>query len=243
MKKMLSMMLIMASLLCNFSCSSDDEEDEKIRVPSSCQLKVGEKFNLGYQGNWVSKNPFSATVDFNGIVSAVRQGSAIVQIKEKKLTCNITVSPSYTLYTEPITQWGLSRSSIINKKGTPDSSSSTVIGYKNSSTIVPLEMYLFEDDKLSSSAVVVKTTYTSELIEHLSQRFMPATVDMDNYRLYFLDAETLSESKNVVVADLYNTSHWLVMYMQKPDTKSIVDEKALFNSFSSLLNSNELLNL
>lgn len=236
MKKGISLMLLITSILCFTACSGDNKE-ERPNIPTSRYMKVGEDFNLGYQSDWVSSNTFAATVDNMGIITAVRKGTANIYSTSKDLSCFISVSPSYTLYNEPITDWGLSKSRIKSRKGTPDNETSTVFTYNTNSTITPIEMYLFEDNQLAASAIVVKTSYTDELVEHLSQRFKPATVDIENYRLYFIDAETISETEIAVVAQLYNTSYWLVMYSEYTSTRSVTNNTELFDTMISELKS------
>lgn len=234
MKKIISLMLFITSIVCFTACSN---EEELPNIPTSRYMKVGESFNLGYASNWVSSNTFAATVDNEGVVSAVRKGEANIYSTDKDLSCYISVSPSYTLYNDPISQWGISKNSVISKKGTPNSETSTLLTYNTSSTITPIEMYLFENNSLKASAIVVKTSYTDELVEHLSQRFKPAAVDVENYSLYFIDGETLSTTETYVLAQLYNTSYWLVMYSQNTSTRSAVNQNELFEIVKSEIES------
>lgn len=232
MKKMLSMMLIMASIVCLFSCSSDDEE-ERPNIPTNRYMKVGESFDLGYESNWVSSNTFSVAVDNSGVVSGVRKGTANVYSRDKNLSCYISVSPSYTLYDEPITNWGTSKSSVLSEKGEPDSDGETTISYYTNSSVAPIEMYLFENGRLEASAIAVKTSCSEELVKHLSQRFKAVGVDTNNYNFSFMDAESLSDAKTVVVGQLYNTTYWLVMYMPNTNTRSANSDSKLFEAILS----------
>ena len=236
MKKCFSLMLLITSIVCFTACSSDDEE-ERPNIPTSHYMKVGESFNLGYKSNWTSSNIFAATVDNEGVVTAVRKGTANIYSTSKDLSCYISVSPSYTLYSDPITQWGSSKSSIKSKKGTPSSESETLLSYNISSTITPLEMYLFENNRLEASAIAVKTLYSDELVEHLLQRYKALTVDKENYSLYFIDAGTVSDCETIVMAQLYNTSFWLVMYMENTTTRSAVNQTELFEKVKSEIES------
>ena len=226
------MMLMMTSLVCFTACSGDNEE-ESPNIPTNRYMKVGESFNLGYKSDWVSSNTFAATVDDAGVVSAVRKGTANIYSTSKDLSCSISVSPSYTLYNDPIIDWGLSKSSIRSRKGTPDNETSKMFTYNTGSTVIPLEMYMFENNQLVSTAIAVNTSYTDELAEHLSQRYKPINVDTENYNIYFIDAETIADAETVVVAQLYNTSYWLVMYMENTSTRSAVTQNELFEIFKS----------
>lgn len=236
MKKMFSLMLLITSIVCFTACSSDDEE-ERPNIPTSHYMKVGESFNLGYQSDWVSSNTFAATVDNMGVITAVRKGTANIYSTSKDLSCNVSVSPTYTLYSEPITQWGVSKNSVISKKGTADSNVDSGLGYSTGNSIAPLEMYLFKNDKLYASAILVKTTYSDELVEHLSQRYKPVYVDTENYSFYFIDAETVADTETVVVAQLYNVNYWQVMYMENTTTRSAINENELFEIVKSEIES------
>lgn len=229
-------MLLITSIVCLTACSSDDEE-ERPNIPTSHYMKVGESFNLGYKSNWTSSNTFAATVDNEGVVTAVRKGTANIYSTNKDLSCYISVSPSYTLYSDPITQWGVSKNSVISKKGTADSNVDSGLGYSTGNSIAPIEMYLFKNDKLYASAILVKTTYSDELLEHLLQRYKPVYVDTENSSFYFIDAETVADTETAVVAQLYNVNYWQVMYMENTTTRSAVNQTELFEKVKSEIES------
>ena len=245
MKKIFSLMLVITSILCFTACSGDDEEGPNI--PTSHNMKVGEILNFKYKSNWASSNTFVATVDNNGVVTAIRKGDANIYSTDKDLSCYISVSPSFTLYNDPITDWGSSKSSIISRKGTPDNETTedsedgerTLLSYYPSLTITPIEMYIFEDNLLASSAIAVATSYTEELLEHLSQRSIPVAVDLENFSLYFIDAETFEDAETIIWAQLFNENYWLVMYMYTQNTisRSAVNQNELFERLKSKVES------
>lgn len=240
MKKVFSLMLIITSIVCVYSCSNDNEE--RINIPSSRNMKVGESFNLGYPSNWISSNTFAATVNNEGVISAVRKGDANIYSTDKDLSCQITISPSYTLYNEPIIQWGISKSSVKSQKGTPDSETTTLLTYDTNNTIAPEERYLFEDNKLKASAIFVKSTYTSEIVEHLAQRYKAAFYDDEEDVAYFIDAETLSEAETIATVSLSNISYWVVMYYRNTVTRSSENHKEVFKTLASDIELEEMPN-
>ena len=214
------MMLLVASIFCVCSCSKDEEE-ERLYIPSRRELKVGETLLLGHRCDWASTNTYSATVTWDGTVKAIRQGEANIYSASKGVSCKVIVSPSYTLYKEPLMLWGVSKVSVMSYKGTPYNETSTMITYKTGNANAPYEMYMFDKDVLSSSAVLVKYSYASALVEHLSQRYLPISIDLENSRCYFIDAETVDKAKNVIGVDYYNYSYLLVAYAEKSGTKGL----------------------
>ena len=173
-----------------------------------------------------------ATVDGAGVITAKRAGTAEISAYNLSQKCSVNVVASYTLYDEPVTKWGISKSELKRLKGTPDSDTGTAYGYNCNSSYAPMEMYMFENNKLTSSVKLVKTTYTDQLVDHLMQRYKALTVDTEKYNIYFIDEETLNKANTAVVASLYNTSYWMVVYMPNPsNTRGSVDKEALFDSF------------
>ena len=100
-------------------------------------------------------------------------------------------------------------------------------------------MYIFEDNLLASSAIAVATSYTEELLEHLSQRSIPVAVDLENFSLYFIDAETFEDAETIIWAQLFNENYWLVMYMYTQNTisRSAVNQNELFERLKSKVES------
>lgn len=234
MRKLLSMMLIMASFVCFTSCSDDDEEKSP-SIPATYDMLVGESFSLNFKNKWNSSNTFVATVDENGVVKAERKGTARIYSGDNKYSCMISVSPSYTLYDDPITDWGISKNSLKSKRGTPDSENSTSLSYKTNKSYAPIELYLFENNRLQSAGVIVSTSYTDEMLEHLNQRYKAVSVDVDDYYVYYIDAKNLSDAETVIIAQLYNYSYWIVGYMKYTDTKSSIQRDFSLNPLMSEL--------
>lgn len=229
MKKIFSVMLLAASFVCLTACSGDDEE-VRPNIPAGRDMKVGETYNLGYKAQWESSNKYAATVNNEGIVSAVRKGIARIYSRQENLWCVVSVTPSYTLYNEPIMQWGISKNSLKSQKGTPDQESSEVLTYKTGNSVVPIEMYQYKNNELTSSAVAVKTTYTEEMVEHLIQRYVPVELDIENNHAYFVSPTPSGEIEMYVLNQLYNTSYWLVMYAKSSSstTRSSSEQAELF---------------
>ena len=222
MKKIFSVMLLAASVVCLTACSGDEEE-VRPKIPSSRNMKVGETFKLGYETQWESSNKHVATVNSAGVVTAERQGTAKIYSGQENLSCMVSVVPSYTLYNEPRMQWGISKNSIKSQKGTPVQVTSTELGYETGNTIAPLEVYMFENDRLSSAAVIVKLAYAEEMVEHLVQRYVPVKLDLEDYNVYMVDPAPSGERKVYVFVQVYNKSYCVVLYMNVSDSTTRSD--------------------
>ena len=245
MKKLFSTMLIMASMVCVFSSCSEEEKKEEVLpdIPTTIGLKVGETYDLKYTSTWESSKSFVATVDSNGFVTARKVGEAVMSVPSKSLNCLVKVSANYTLYNEHLTNWGITKKEVQSIKGTPDSETDDAFGYLCNSSYAPMEMYMFENNKLVASVVLVKTEYTEQLVNHLMQRYEPIGVDSENYNLYFIDEEEFDDAKTAVVANLYNTSMWMVMYMKNPTTtRSGVGEEAFYDLLRNEISNMNIIN-
>lgn len=229
MRKCLSMMLIMASFVCLSSCSSDDDNNAP-EIPDYKKLYVGDSFELGYKSNWVSTNKFAATVNSNGTVKAERVGNSYINSYDDDLSCYVEIYPSYTLYNDLVTQWGISKERLVSYCGSNYTSSGNLIGYTTNSDITPIIMYGFENGGLYIAAITVKTTYTEELIKHLEQRYKLLAVDTEDYNLYCIDADELSDAETVVIASLYNSNYWFVVYMPNTTSRSALNNKELIDN-------------
>ncbi len=229
MKKMLSIMLIMASFVCFTACSENDEENLP-DIPTSEQLYVGNTLNLEYECDWKSTNTFVATVNSKGVVTANRAGETNIYSPSKNLSCQVYVKASYSLYSEPITKWGISKQQLINLRGSNYIANGDMIGYNTNDDVTPMTMYAFENNALAASAIVVKTSYTDELIEHLKQRYKLLTVDTKEYNLYCINANDISNATTAVIANLYSSKYWMVTYIQNTTTRSEADYKRDFDN-------------
>ena len=135
MKKIFSLMLFMASLVSVTSCDYIDD-----LFTETVNIKVGESKTIEspnssqWYGEWVSDNPFVAYAVGQKVYGnkvgkarfrAVRSSNPIYTTKSTEYVVN--VFPSFTLFEDPIIQWGMSQEKLISKRGTPDSSNDNYI--------------------------------------------------------------------------------------------------------------------
>ena len=206
------------SIILFVGCSKDENNQNSLNIPSNVSVKVDSSVNLGSVQSWVSSNTFVAEVTNEGVITGKHVGNCTVNCSGA--SCSVTVTANNTLYTEPIMDWGISRSELISRKGQPDRESGNTLFYETGNSAAPYEMYIVKNGVLESSAMMVMSSYTSCMTNHITDRYYPVYYD-DDYH-YFANAYTLSDASIVVVAGLSdNAQYWLVMYMEHSSAKSV----------------------
>lgn len=202
-------MLLTALSFCIASCSKDD--DEVPSVQTNCTLEVGQTFDLGFKGEWLTSNPFVATINQNGIITAERMGKTRVVLNKHNLYCDVTVTPGYTFYNEPITKWGISKNELIEKRGMPDAAEDDMLGYITDNEALPIEMYTFEDYRLKSCSLMGDAGYKNSIIKHLEQRYKY----METYEgiMIYADAETPNKANTAIGLSCQNGLA-IIIYME-----------------------------
>lgn len=213
-KILLSIILIILFV----GCSKDENNQDSLNIPSNVSVKVDSSFNLGSVQSWVSSNTFVAEITQEGVITGKHVGNCTVNCSDA--SCSVTVTANNTLYEEPITDWGISKSELISRKGQPDRESGNTLIYETGNSAAPYEMYTVKNGILETSAVLVLSSYTSSMTDHILDRYYPVYYDDDYY--YFANAYTLSDASIVVVAGLSdNAQYWLVMYMDYSSAKTV----------------------
>jgi len=243
-------LLILATAIATIfgSCSKDDGTNTSISLKTvEKSLFCGDKYQIEAASTseiiYTSENEYNATVTSSGAVTARFIGETSITLTNgndsKKI--KIVVNPHYTLYPDPCITFGISKSEIIAKYGIPSTQTATGIGYANYSNASPIVMYLFDaNNKLISTGVIVKTTYSSELGAFLAERYLP--VDITN--LIFINSLDPKKATMLIGASLYDTTYWLVTYgpyTSKSNTstlKSRTNKTLLFEFIKSNILSN-----
>lgn len=188
-----------------------------LSVGNTWQIDASSETAITYQ----SGDPFIARVSVTGLVAANHVGSTSVRLDNGNEIKDITVhvNPVYNLYPDPVLDFGITRTALVQKLGAPYKETDAGISYYNYSTAAPYVIYLFdENNRLEFTAVIVKTEYTTPLASHLDERYLYYGTDGDYY--YFINAMTMDEASMGIVLSLDNVDFWQVMYLPFTETKS-----------------------
>ncbi|MCT4590489.1 MAG: hypothetical protein N4A71_21865 [Carboxylicivirga sp.] len=218
-----------------FGCSEDDPQKIKIET-ESITLFSGEKEQIQiesqYEVSYASSNAFHADVNNTGLVEGVKVGEAevILECEGEAYRIPVIVEGNYDLYIEPLRDWSLSKSDVINKYGKPDSEDDDKIGYLNYSTC-KLLLYAFDqDDKIETVGCFIDGNYASLLGKFLKERYHYLG-EVDDI-LVFIDSFNEGSAKNIIMVGVSYGS-FLVMYSANNDLKSSINFSRLLKHFKA----------
>lgn len=221
MKKYLySWMTIMMVTTMNvgfISCGGDDNNDEIIDVTPISMYSDGQKSIEGADTITCS-NRFVAYTRGN-TVYGFHVGEALLNVNGKK-TVKLTVLPKYSLYDDPICNWGCGKDYVkSNQKQGKLSSKSTdeTLIYENAGGATAL-MYHFENGKLKSIGAIVSTNHASQYADYLTERYLMLPL-YQGADIYFVGADglTLAEANTAVVMQVYSYKDLITVYMPAKD--------------------------
>jgi len=213
---------ITALLFSLLSCTCDNEEvDYTIKITSTnVSLLPSQSYNIGATSTkkitYTTENNFNATVSELGIITSGKVGSTNIILSNgvDSKTIKVTTYSTNLLYPDPVLTFGVSKSTIITKLGTPSYQESngnySSIRYDDATNTTDGTGYFFTDDKLTMVQTRVKSAYSSQLTSYLTDRFVPAG-QIDGIFVFFnaIDAEKVTVG---VGLQLYNSSYWNVTY-------------------------------
>lgn len=211
MKKVFSLMLLLAAMFTYTACGDDDEKDNaKLSKTAYTMYHKDSQYIEGTNLSdivWDSDDEFVATVKNNSITGQY-VGKTTVKSATKKLTFSVEVKPAYSTYEEPHLDWNASKSTIKARYGTPTSESTNSLIYETSNTNVPILLFVFENGKMYTCGVVCKISAAYELVDFLSERYVPVKVDKDNYSATFVHCNGKISDPQIdyVIAMQYNSS-------------------------------------
>lgn len=167
-------MLALALPFAFASCSDSNDDEPMSLDQTSVSLNYDAETTLHASEKgciWESSNPFVATVDNNGKITAQHVGDAVITAKKdgKSATCNVTVNATNNNFTMPIINWG---NTIAQVKGemTDIFGTSVELGLEESNSLgyttagaFPMYIYAFVDGGLDASSLIVTETQDAEL--------------------------------------------------------------------------------
>ncbi len=131
--------------------------------------------------NYVSSNTLIAEVSTTGMITGKRVGAVTISINgDLNDSCKVSVLPTYNVFKEPLTNWGISISEVKAKESRLLKSEVTgglLYAGGSSETFV---LYLFDSNnnyKLNGCVVSVSPQYTSALASFLIERYVIVSAD------------------------------------------------------------------
>lgn len=219
-------------------CSSDNDNDNADKIvlnTSDLTMYYDDEIQIDAKSDskisYSSQNEYYASVSDGGVIKAGRVGETRIALTNGKDTksLKVTIRAKRDLYPEPNIEFGISRSDLIKKLGTPDNETVDGIGYYNYSINAPQVAYLFDsNDQLRSSAVLVNSTQSSSLGSFLAERYL--SIGSKDYTFFYINSLLSQKPTMGVGATLSNINYWMVLYMPFSDTQ----EKNTFNSDSEM---------
>jgi hypothetical protein len=223
MKQFLFILAVLPILLAG--CSKNDGLDlislkvfeKTLYHKGEYQIEATSKASISY----VVENEYHAKVSLTGLITAGFVGETNILLSNGEDTKNfkVIVNPKSNLYPEPDVKFGDTKSSIIAKFGTPYSETATIILYNDYSNAAPILMFQFDsNNKLSSYAIMVKSSYSSALADFLLERYL---VIAENDGVYvFINGLSTTTATMAIGLQLYNASYWQILYIPNTSTRS-----------------------
>lgn len=238
---MTAILFVLPLSICLLSCGDDSDDDDNIDT-TPITLTAGKDKVIAGADTITSSNEFVAYATKNK-VHGWHVGETSLLVNGKK-TISIKVRPQYTLYNDPVCEWGCSVEYVkknqaqgtINSKSTDE-----LLAYDNAGGATLLA-YSFKNGKLDAVMAVVSTNHTSTLGDYLAERYLmvPLYSGKDTY-FAGMDGMDEDHAKTLVLMELYDTSNWLVYYtkFEKTSTRSEMDndraQKELYKKIITLL--------
>lgn len=245
MKKIFSLMLLLATLLTFTACSGDEPDNTKLSQ-TSYVMYHGDKQSINGSNCsdivWNSENEFVATVK-NNVITGQYVGKTTVKSATKNMIFSVEVKPRHFLFEEPCLDFGASKAEIKSKRGTPTKEDATGLIYETGNANVPIELYAFQNGELYTCGVVCKLSAGNTLVDFLTERYLTIKVDMDNYSANFMHCYgTFKDPKwDYALGMQYSSSMGglLVAYMEGDDkntrSRSEIDFCSAFKSLESAI--------
>ncbi|MFA5444557.1 MAG: hypothetical protein WC128_05160 [Bacteroidales bacterium] len=147
------------------------------------------------------------TPDFPGSRDEHQPGVEITLIPADTLP----VESLSDLYPDPVLEFGLSRTNVIQRLGAPYIAAKDGIVYANFSRAAPYVMYVFQNDQLSGTLVMVLSSFTKPLAAYLVEKYLPVVTEGEPY--FFINSTAEQEPTILVAVTLGKAKFWNVVYL------------------------------
>ncbi len=202
-----------AAIVASVMVGCEKEGDVKrVNIPSQIHVKVGQTYDLGSTQSWSSNKTFVASVNGNGVITGQHVGECTVSCADG--SCRVIVQANVNLFEDPITQWGWNRAQVFSKAGSNyQQTSEGNYTYETGNGIAPYLVYTFTNGSLTSALLMVKTSYTNQVVDHLSERYK--FMYKEGTSFIFLDGNSMTDATTMVILKYYNSTYWAVFYSEK----------------------------
>lgn len=211
--KKIGMLLLAALPLFAASCGDDNKEPDPVDINfdlTQLNINFGETGQLkcNIEGAQItSSNPFVATVDPSGKVTAKHVGETKIKatIDGYSATATVTVNATNNNFTTPLLLWG-SRLEDIRLKALQDNKLVEIQNVPEGSLSFttagnfPVYAYSFIDNRLTAAGLSVTEAQDEEgnLYEFLTQRYHEYGEDAETGATYFCDADDVKDASVVL---------------------------------------------
>lgn len=213
-------LLFVLIVLMSVSCKKDDPKPSYSLNKKVLALVQNGTGQLAITGSttevftYTSKNDLIASVSSGGLVTGERVGITTINVSCNGYidSCIVAMVPLYNTFVEPITSFGISKSAVKSKETrTLYGETEDIIIYEGS-LLEQYVSYFFEGGKLTSSAVILDSKYSSALGSYLGERYVMRSVSpILGYSV---------DDKFMVGAILDDDLDWFILYMPNDDSKS-----------------------
>lgn len=209
------------------SCSDDDDNDTALELNTTkVSLHQDDTKQMTVKDNrsvtWTVEDDFVAKVDADGLLTAMFVGETRVKAtdsKGKSAYASVIVNPRYNTYKEPYVGWGASRSEVLSHDTREVSSESeTLVVLDGGSDAAELVSYGFGETGLEAAIVIVKTSYSAEIVKFLGERYMPLGAN-DEVAMF-------SNDKVLVGVKVQNYKYLMITYIPNTINKFLSLEQA-----------------
>ena len=209
--------------------SCEEENDTHIILEETSKtLFSGEEYAIkassDYKITYKSSDDFVASVSVTGKVAAYNVGEAVVTLsngtEEKEF--KVFVAPKYDLYPDPILDFGMSKTNLVKKLGTPKvekvMDEYEYIAYEGKSDNVSNIVYFFVDNLFVQVTLEMLDEKTKDLMPFLHERYMfLSTIDDPEYggaMEYFVDSNDYEKTTKWIVNWMPTSEYRCISYME-----------------------------
>lgn len=238
MKKIL--FLSLATLLMA-GCSKDDGAKLSLSTNSvSLYSEDTEKVTASEKVTWSSDDEFVATIDNDGTITGEHVGKTIITATSNngEDKCAVEVKAKYNTYTEPIFEFGASKSTIKSKESRIlDTEKETSLLFKPEKSAIQGVGYLFKDGKMTSIGVNVKLSSAQEATKFLIERYLVIGAGVEGFAGIMIN--NLPNKASMGITMSVESGYVLVMYIpyDKNKTRSIIEEDITKNEMKKIFES------